>query len=241
MPKIPMQGEHAGLAALAVKLGGHPTVDVGCVAEVAIVKRGERPAPTEATLPAVGAFFSQWIGDETSEVVAVLVVGNRGEPLGCEIVARGGFGSVAADPKLILRPAIALGGAGVWISHNHPSGDPTPSDADKLAQRGLNAAAAMLGVSVADHVVVASHGKHASLRAAMESDPAPGPMPTPGPGPAPRPAPAKRKRKPGECRGCSQPVPTINPVMARMPHARPLIRAVEAGYCSTDCAESAPG
>jgi DNA repair protein RadC len=48
--------------------------------------------------------------------------------------------------------------------HNHPSGDPTPSDADIVITRAAEAAGQTLGVALHDHVIIA-RGRHASLRA----------------------------------------------------------------------------
>ncbi len=50
-----------------------------------------------------------------------------------------------------------------WLIHNHPSGDPTPSQADIQMTKSIVAIAAPLGISVHDHIIVGKNG-HSSLK-----------------------------------------------------------------------------
>ncbi len=50
-----------------------------------------------------------------------------------------------------------------WLMHNHPSGDPTPSQADIQMTKSIVAIAAPLGISVHDHIIVGKNG-HSSLK-----------------------------------------------------------------------------
>lgn len=70
-------------------------------------------------------------------------------------VAQGGRASCAIDPIDVLRAAIEDGASGLFIVHNHPSGDPTPSDADLRFTRRLEAQATLLGLALHDHLVIA--------------------------------------------------------------------------------------
>lgn len=58
----------------------------------------------------------------------------------------------------ILRRALELGAAGLIIVHNHPSGDSSPSRADRVITRRIADAASMLDVNLYDHVIVAHDG-----------------------------------------------------------------------------------
>ena len=53
---------------------------------------------------------------------------------------------------------MGLSAAAVIVAHNHPSGDPTPSEKDLSLTRRLDEAGAMLGIQVLDHIIVARHG-----------------------------------------------------------------------------------
>jgi DNA repair protein RadC len=64
----------------------------------------------------------------------------------------------------VIAEALRLRSAGLLLSHNHPSGDPTPSPADIAATRRLVRAAAALDIRVHDHLVI-GNGKRISFRA----------------------------------------------------------------------------
>jgi DNA repair protein RadC len=66
-------------------------------------------------------------------------------------------------PREVVRRALELAATALILVHNHPSGDPTPSTQDVKMTLDIIAAAAPLGVTVHDHVIVARNG-HASLK-----------------------------------------------------------------------------
>jgi DNA repair protein RadC len=68
--------------------------------------------------------------------------------------------------RQIARDAVLLDAARVVIAHNHPSGDPAPSAADKRATRRLARALGALGSPLVEHLVVARGGRSVSLAAA---------------------------------------------------------------------------
>jgi DNA repair protein RadC len=63
----------------------------------------------------------------------------------------------------VVKRALELGASALILVHNHPSGDPTPSKADIAVTRDIVKAAAPLGVTVHDHVII-GRGRHTSLR-----------------------------------------------------------------------------
>jgi DNA repair protein RadC len=65
--------------------------------------------------------------------------------------------------KMIIRDAAIHGSAGIVLAHNHPSGDPTPSKADRDLTRRLAYAVQALDCRVLDHLVF-GHGDYASFR-----------------------------------------------------------------------------
>ena len=78
--------------------------------------------------------------------------------LGTETVAVGGLCHVPADPREVFKPAVRRSAAAVILAHNHPSGDPTPSQQDIALTERLVAAGQLLGITVLDHLVIALRG-----------------------------------------------------------------------------------
>jgi DNA repair protein RadC len=69
-------------------------------------------------------------------------------------VARGSLNAVEVHPREVFRPLVRMAAAGGVVVHNHPSGDPSPSDEDLSLTERLREAGDLLGVPVIDHIVI---------------------------------------------------------------------------------------
>ena len=71
---------------------------------------------------------------------------------------RGGLTGAVVDPKIVFGRALAMRAAALVLVHNHPSGNPNPSEADRALTGNLCQARAFLDLPVLDHVIVAGDG-----------------------------------------------------------------------------------
>jgi len=94
-----------------------------------------------------------WFKDE-KECLCVFLLDTRHMLLGFELVSQGTLDTVLMHPREVLRPATVHNAAAVIVAHNHPSGDPTPSDPDVQAMRELIQAARVLKIDLLDSVIV---------------------------------------------------------------------------------------
>ena len=94
------------------------------------------------------------------EEVWVLLLDARHRPISCETVAVGSINSSRLAPRDVLAPALRAGSSGLVVAHNHPSGDPSPSRADRLVTEALRSAAVLVGIPMLDHIIVAARGHH---------------------------------------------------------------------------------
>lgn len=78
--------------------------------------------------------------------------------------APGSSDAVEVPVRSVLVEAIRLGSVGLVLGHNHPSGDPSPSEADRIATRLLSDAARGIGITLHDHLIYAA-GEWRSFRA----------------------------------------------------------------------------
>ena len=76
---------------------------------------------------------------------------------------RGTIDHTPVYPREVVKRALELQASALILVHNHPSGDPTPSKADIAVTRDIVRAAAPLGVTVHDHLII-GRGRHTSLR-----------------------------------------------------------------------------
>ncbi len=78
----------------------------------------------------------------------------------------GGPDFVALPQKELLTELVRFGADCLIIAHNHPGGDPAPSDADLSTTRDLASLTQAIGIRLLDHIIVGSEGRCTSLRAA---------------------------------------------------------------------------
>jgi DNA repair protein RadC len=88
------------------------------------------------------------------ERLCVLLVNTRHRLIWTEVVSIGSLNESVAHPREILRPALIHSAYGFVLAHNHPSGDPSPSEADKRLTRRLREAADLLQLRFVDHVII---------------------------------------------------------------------------------------
>jgi DNA repair protein RadC len=90
-----------------------------------------------------------------AEVFQVLLLNTRRRLIGKpEKIADGTLDTILVHPREVFRPAIGANAAAVVLVHNHPSGDPTPSEADIKVTRDLIRAGQLLKIEVLDHVIL---------------------------------------------------------------------------------------
>ena len=98
------------------------------------------------------------------EMVLVLSLNGRLEPQAVEIAAVGGISSCNVDIRSLFKHALLNNAEFVICVHNHPSGDPEPSEADVETTVRLMEAGAILGIPVLDHIVIGD-GNYVSMKA----------------------------------------------------------------------------
>lgn len=111
-----------------------------------------------ATSADVAAYFGPRLGGDTMESLHVVGLDARSRVRLTQCVARGGVSSCAVTPMGVLRPIVLNACSGGIVVHNHPSGDPTPSAEDIALTERLAQGAAVLGVRLIDHVIIARDG-----------------------------------------------------------------------------------
>ena len=104
------------------------------------------------------------IGHQPRESFHVLFLDRKNRLIAAEEQSSGTVDQTSVYPREVIKRALELNASALVMVHNHPSGDPTPSDADIEITRAVAAAGQSLGVALHDHVIVARAG-HASLRA----------------------------------------------------------------------------
>jgi len=84
----------------------------------------------------------------------VVLLNTRRKLIRSEPISQGTLATILVHPREVFKRAIAANAAAVVLVHNHPSGDPTPSEADIKVTRDLIRAGQLLKIEVLDHVII---------------------------------------------------------------------------------------
>jgi DNA repair protein RadC len=95
---------------------------------------------------------------ELTESFIALYLNRANNTLGWLKVSQGGITGTVADTRIILATALKIAATGIIISHNHPSGQLNPSDADIELTKKLKQSAAIMDISVLDHIIYTVSG-----------------------------------------------------------------------------------
>ena len=88
------------------------------------------------------------------EQLRVLLLDIKNNVVGQRTIYQGNVNSSMVRPAEVLRPAVMEAVPNIIVSHNHPSGDPTPSPEDVACTKELSQAAKLLGIDLLDHIVI---------------------------------------------------------------------------------------
>lgn len=131
-----------------------------CVREV---RRVEWPVSKVTGTEAAAKLVWTMTQDYPTERLLVVYLNLSMEVAGVEVIGQGGVSQVTSHPREVFQGALAANAHGIVMGHNHPSGDPTPSSADRETTERMVRAGHLIGIPVLDHVVVTPQGDCASI------------------------------------------------------------------------------
>ncbi len=117
-----------------------------------------RPAPEKAlvlTPRDAAELLMPQFGAASVERFGVLLLDAKHRALKTRLLSVGTLDASVAHPREVFREAVRAGAAAVVLFHNHPSGDPTPSRDDVALTGRMVTAGEIMGIDVADHVILA--------------------------------------------------------------------------------------
>jgi DNA repair protein RadC len=120
--------------------------------------------PILSSWDALGDYLQAAMAHSSVEEVRVLFLNAKNLLLANEAMWRGSVDEASVHVREVISRAIQLGATAIIIVHNHPSGDPSPSQQDIRLTRDLIEAGRHMKITVHDHVIVGSQGR-TSLKA----------------------------------------------------------------------------
>jgi len=106
----------------------------------------------------VATYISIQLHNTVDEHFAVLFLDTQHRLISYEVLFKGTIDGCSIYPRVLCRRALELNAAAIILAHNHPSGNPNPSNADKKITKRIQEACELLDIVVLDHFIVGTEG-----------------------------------------------------------------------------------
>ena len=106
----------------------------------------------------IALFLQAQLAYKSHELFIAIYLNNAQKILHHEIISEGGMTGTVADPRVIIKKALAYDAVSIILCHNHPSGSLKPSKADEVLTKKISNAAILFDIKVLDHIIVSSEG-----------------------------------------------------------------------------------
>lgn len=149
---------HCGTEELCAIPGVGPAKAAQLKAAVEVGKRAlSSPLTTGTRIHSSADLFKHYharLRDLRHEIFAVVLLDAKHQVIRDVTISEGSLTLSIVHPREVFIPAVRASAAAVIFLHNHPSGDPTPSQEDRVLTTRLASAGALLGIQVLDHLIV---------------------------------------------------------------------------------------
>lgn len=96
--------------------------------------------------------------DHKKEHFVIFYLDSRNQEIKREIISVGSLNANLVHPREVFEPAVRNLAAQIILAHNHPSGDPEPSEDDLEITKRLVESGKILGIEIIDHIIVVKNG-----------------------------------------------------------------------------------
>ncbi len=102
--------------------------------------------------------FARLAADGAQEEFHIVTLDTKNQTINTHRISLGALDQTIVHPREVFRAAIKDAAKSIVLVHNHPSGDPTPSEQDRAVTARLEEAGQIVGIQVLDHIIVARNG-----------------------------------------------------------------------------------
>lgn len=137
-------------------IGQVKAVQLKCIAELAgRIAKTSRLKNVRLNEPAsIAAYYMEPLRHETKEKLLLSMFDAKSCLLGDALISIGTATNALVSPREIFLKALEHGAVYIVLLHNHPSGDPEPSDSDFRVTKRVADSGALLGITLADHIII---------------------------------------------------------------------------------------
>ena len=137
-------------------IGKVKAVQLKCIGELSkrMASAVARPRLSFNEPITIAKYYMERLRHEEQEILVVMLLDGKNHFLGEQMLSRGTVNSTLITPREVFMEALKFHAVSVILVHNHPSGDPTPSECDKKITERIYRSGEILGVKLLDHVVI---------------------------------------------------------------------------------------
>ena len=137
-------------------IGRVKAIQIQCIFELARrMSRSEAAKSLKFDEPeTIANYYMEDFRHKEQEHLLLLLLDNKSNLLGEKLLFTGTVNASIVSPREIYLEALRYHAVGIILLHNHPSGDPTPSDADRRVTRKVREAGCLLDIPLLDHIVI---------------------------------------------------------------------------------------
>ena len=137
-------------------IGQVKAAQMKCVAELAMrIVRTKRAVRISLNQPeSVAGYYMETLRHESKEKLLLAMFDAKSSLLGDEVISVGTVKNSLVSPREVFLKALQYKAVHIVLLHNHPSGDPTPSEADKMVTKRIAACGKMMDIALADHIII---------------------------------------------------------------------------------------
>lgn len=129
-------------------------------ASARLLRNKAQKGPVISSWTALLDYCTVRMANQKVEQFRILFLNQKNELIADEVQQTGTINHTPVYPREVVKRALELGAVSIILAHNHPSGDPTPSQADIDITRQIIEATKPLNINVHDHLVIGKHGHY---------------------------------------------------------------------------------
>lgn len=161
-----MQGKLVGLHQLSLAqlksipgIGEVKAVKVKSIGELArrMAVQSIRRKPKYDSPDKLAEYYMESMRHYPTECVMLVMLDNKGHMLGEHMISKGTVNASLISPREIFILALKHDASSIILIHNHPSGDPTPSKADRQITRQVYECGKLMNIPLIDHIIIGDH------------------------------------------------------------------------------------
>lgn len=137
-------------------IGTVKAVQILCLSELAkrLAKTNAKERMIFNRPSTIAQYYMEDMRHQKEEHINLLMLNTKSKLLGSKQLSKGTVNSAVITPREIFIEALEKKAASVILLHNHPSGDPTPSENDFLLTKRVKEAGKLIGVELLDHIII---------------------------------------------------------------------------------------